>query len=92
MIIIFSKNNYLEQALRNFKIYHNLKIKTTQDENQLEGKDRICIIDEMGSFNNQCQISITLSKIGTVDLKKPFHISSLNILIIKTMLTTDWPG
>lgn len=41
MIIIFSKNNYLEQALRNFKIYQNLKIKTTQDENQLEGKDRI---------------------------------------------------
>lgn len=39
----------------------------------------------MGSFNNQCQISITLSKVGTPDLKKPFHISSLNILIIKCL-------
>jgi hypothetical protein len=85
MIIIFSKNNYLEQALRNFKIYQNLKIKTTQDENQLKGRDRICILDEMGVFNNQCQISITLSKVGTPDLKKPFHISSLNILIIKCL-------
>ena len=85
MIIILSKNNYLEQALKNFKIYQNLKIKTTQDENQLEGKDRICIIDEMENFNNQCQIPITLLKIGTADLKKPFHISSLNILIIKCL-------
>ena len=62
MIIIFSQNNYLEQALRNFKIYQNLKIKTTQDEDQLKGKNRICIIDEMEDLNNQCQISITLSK------------------------------
>ena len=85
MIIIFSQNNYLEQALRNFKIYQNLKIKTTQDEDQLKGKNRICIIDEMEDLNNQCQISITLSKIGAADLKKPFHISSLNILIIKCL-------
>ena len=85
MIIIFSKNNYLEQALRNFKIYQNLKIKTTQDEEQLKGKNRICIIDEMENLNSQCQISITLSKIGAADLKKPFHISSLNILIIKCL-------
>ena len=85
MIIIFSKHNYLEQALRNFKIYQNIKIKTTQDKNQLEGKNRICIIDEIENFNNKCQISIILSKIEGVDLKKPFHISSLNILIIKCL-------
>ena len=85
MIVIFSKNTHLEQALRNFQMYQSLKIVTTQDKSQLEEEGRICILDEVASFNNQYKICISISKAQGTDLTKPFHISGLNLLIIKCL-------
>lgn len=82
IIVIFSKNNHLEDALRSFKTYQNLKIITTQDKEELKRRDRIFIVDGAAGLNKKCQPYINLLTIGEVNLKKPFHISSLNNLII----------
>ena len=89
MIIILSKNQYLEEALKNFKIYKNIKISTSSDFKKLDCTDAVYIIDDIPNIKEKCNICITLSKTLKTDLKKPFHISSLNSLLVKKLKQLD---
>lgn len=89
MIIILSKSKYLEDALKNLKIYRDIKIDTVNDFKKLDCHDAVYIIDEIPDLKGKYKIGITLSKKLNTDLKKPFHISTLNSILVKKLRELD---
>ena len=89
MIIILSRSKYLEDALKNLRIYRDIKINTVNNFENLDCHNAVYIIDENPNLKAKYKICITLSKKLNADLKKPFHISSLNSLLVKKLRELD---
>ena len=87
MIVILSRSKYLEDVLKNLRIYRDIKIKTVDNFENFDCHNSVYLIDETLNLKGKYKICITLSKMQNADLKKPFHISRLNSLLVKNMIS-----